>query len=128
MASSNVVGVAARGRPRGRSRTLLFVGGDLHAGGLYSLSVDRPEFTAPSLVTSGISKQTAVTEGVVGLLMDTDYELADGVKAKLKRYVRPYNFGVTHMVFDGFQTRMVNALAHAGDNSYLRIRLGVGAS
>jgi PhoD-like phosphatase len=109
-------------------RNLVLIGGDLHAGGLFDLtvSVTDPEFTAPSLVTSGIGKQTSAGEGIVGLLMDEDFDIADGIHAKLQKFAHPYNFGVTQILFGGTMAVMVNAVAHEGDQSYWTLRLPYG--
>jgi hypothetical protein len=103
-------------------RELMFIGGDLHAGGLFELSFDEPQFMAPSLVTSGISKK-AGGKGIVGILMDENFDLAEGIHAELKKFTPDYNFGVTQVVFGGGRAIVTNAIAHQGDSSYWNLTL-----
>jgi hypothetical protein len=110
--------LAATTRPLG-PQTL---GGDLHAGGLFTLSVSDPPFVAPSLVTSGISKQSSAP---VGILMDEDFDLSEGIHAHLQKYTNIYNFGVTQIMFGGDTAVVTNAIAHEGDNSYWTLKLPV---
>jgi PhoD-like phosphatase len=106
-------------------RALVFIGGDLHAGGKFSISVTNPDGTVPSLIASGVARQAGKGEGIVGILMDRDFEIADGITAKLEEFVRVYNFGVTHVAFTGGGTPVVtNAVANVDDNDYLSLKIG----
>src|SRR5207244_7510310 len=98
-------------------------GGDLHAGGIFDLSLSKPEFITESMVTSGISKNTSRSEGIVGLLMDDEFDIADGIHAKLKKFTHDYNIGVTHILFGGQTAIVPNALAHDGDSAYWTLKL-----
>jgi hypothetical protein len=110
-------------RPPSQPRSLVFIGGDLHAGGLYDLSLSEPEVTIPSMIASGIGKRTSKGTGIVGVLMDDDYEVADGIHAHLTKFTNLYNFGVTQIAFGGATAVMTNAVAHEGDGSYWTIKL-----
>ncbi len=103
-------------------RGLVFLGGDFHAGGIFRLSVSDPDFTAQSLVSSGISKEVGEDYAIVGITFDEDFEIADGIRAELQNFVSAYNFGVTHITFDGLTPRIVNSVAHEGDASYMTVR------
>jgi hypothetical protein len=104
-------------------RSVVFIGGDLHAGGVFSISATDPDFTAPSLVTSGISKQMETKDAIVGIVMNEDYEIAPGIRAHLQEFTHVYNFGVTQIVFGGDTAVILNALAYKGSNQYLTIKL-----
>jgi hypothetical protein len=106
-----------------RPRALVFIGGDLHAGGLFDLAFAKPDFATESMVTSGISKNTTKGEGIVGILMDEEFDIADGIHAKLKKFTHEFNFGVTHIVFGGEAAVITNAVAHDGDSSYWSLKL-----
>lgn len=118
----------APSNPRG----LVFLGGDFHAGGLFQLTVSDPDFTAQSLISSGISKDvnhatekggSGFFEGV-GLTYDKDYEVAPGIRAVLQDHVPVYNFGVTHITFNGLTPSITNRVAHAGVARYYTLGTG----
>lgn len=109
-------------QPRG----LVLIGGDLHAGGMFDLTVSDPDFSAPSLVTSGISKQTGKGSGIVGFIMDEDFDVADGIHARLQKFTNVYNFGVTQVLFGGQSAVITNAVAHEGESDYWSLRLPFG--
>jgi hypothetical protein len=97
-------------QPRG----VLFIGGDIHSGALYEISVADPECTAPCLISSGIGQARGA---VVGLKLDDRFEVAPGIHADLKHVVGDFNFGVTHILFNGGTPLINNALVHPGASS-----------
>lgn len=66
------------------------------------MTFSNPSYTTQSLVTSGIAQRAGVS-GVVGLIVDQDFDIADGIRAKLGPYTNHYNFGVTRILFGGSQ-------------------------
>ena len=124
---AELIRLAARARltrqlgsqPRG----LVFIGGDLHAGALYDLTIAAPDFSAPCLVTSGIAKETAGQILLIGTLLDEDYEITDGIRAHLQYAVQTYNFGVTHVLFGAGMPVITNVVAHEGVSWSSAIRL-----
>src|SRR5262249_24773223 len=110
----------------GLPRRVFFVGGDLHSGGVFRIQVDKPRlsFTTQCLVTSEISKQTGTgIEGAVGVVVDEDFEVVDGIHATLQYYTPIYNFGVTHILFGAGEPTINHAVAREGDDRYLSIKL-----
>ncbi|HEX8150570.1 MAG TPA: alkaline phosphatase D family protein [Pyrinomonadaceae bacterium] len=113
-------------------RGLVFLGGDFHAGGLFQLTFSDPEFTAQTLISSGISKDVggATEKGgsgpdePVGFTFDEDFEVAPGIRAVLQDYVPVFNFGITHITFNGSTPRIVNSVAHKGNAGHWTIRAG----
>jgi hypothetical protein len=96
-------------RPFGQPRAVMFVGGDVHSGALYEISVSEPSFTAPCLISSGIAQERG---HLVGLKLDDDYQVADGIHAKLQEVVGDFNFGVTQILFNGATPVINNAIGH----------------
>jgi len=90
-------------------RAVMFAGGDIHSGALYDIDVSEPEFTASCLITSGIAQASG---HLVGLKIDDDHTVAEGIRAKLKHVVGDYNFGVTHVLFTGGTPQVTNVLGH----------------
>jgi hypothetical protein len=103
-------------------RNVVFIGGDLHVGGLFTVSMSNPTFVGQSLVTSGIAQQ-AGGQGIVGLLMDQDFDIGSGIHAKLETFTNHYNFGVSQIVFAGGTAVITNAVCHQGDSSYWNLKL-----
>lgn len=98
----------------GRPRAVMFIGGDLHAGALYDVSVADPGFKAPCLCSSGVAQSA---DAVVGLLLDRSFDVAPGIRAELKHVVGDYNFGVTHVRFNGGTPAVNNVLVHPGTST-----------
>lgn len=109
-------------RLRSRPRGVFFIGGDLHSGGLFTVSVDRPDFTAQCLITSGVSQQND-SNAMVGILVDDAFEVAPGIHARLEDYTVIFNFGVSHILFSGGTPLMKNVVARQGDDAYLTLKL-----
>jgi hypothetical protein len=123
--------IRAAGRARlvnripSQPREVLFVGGDFHAGGIFDVTVSDPDFTAQSLVSSGIGKEVGESKAIVGLTFDEDFDLAAGIHARLRQFVPVYNFGVTQVVFDAATPRIVNSIVHQGEAGHKTLRAGV---
>jgi PhoD-like phosphatase len=107
-------------RPLGQPRGVIFLGGDIHTGALYEISVSDPEFTAPCLISSGIGQAKGA---VVGIKLDDNLEVAPGIRAELKHVVGAYNFGVTHILFNGGTPVINNGLGHPGRSDVWSVRL-----
>jgi hypothetical protein len=110
---------ASSNRPSTEPRRVVFIGGDIHAGALFDITVSDPDLTAQCLVSSGISRRNE--EGTVGFLVDEDFEIAEGIRAKLNNFVPDYNFGVTHVMFGAGTLSINNTIAHAGETGYLTL-------
>lgn len=107
-------------RPGGEPRGLIFIGGDLHSGGVFS--IDCIDFSADCLISSGISAQNEYG-ALVGVLVDSSFTVAPGISAQLKDYTRIYNFGVTQVLF-GAGTPTINvSVAREGNDTYGRLAL-----
>jgi len=90
-------------------RAVMFAGGDIHSGALYEIAVSDPEFSAPCLIASGIAQASG---HIVGLKVDDDHTVADGIRARLQHVVGDFNFGVTHIMFTGGTPQLTNMLGH----------------
>lgn len=105
----------ARGtnRPGGRPRSLLFVGGDLHVGGAFRLDVTEPDVSIECLITSGISKTAPEPfPGLIGTVVDVEFEVADGIRAELLHLVNDPNYGVVTIVADGRAAQVHGHVVH----------------
>jgi len=101
----------AGGKPRG----LLFVGGDLHCGGLFRLDIAEPRCTVECLISSGIGKETPHEfPGLRSTAVDTEFDVADGIHATLKSLVRLYNFGIVSVIPDGRTAQISAHVVHEG--------------
>jgi hypothetical protein len=101
-------------RDTGHPRAVMFVGGDIHSGALYDISVANPPFTAACLISSGIAQ---ASDHIVGLKLDDDHMVADGIRASLKHVVGDVNFGVTHVLFNGGTPVITNTIGHPGTSA-----------
>jgi hypothetical protein len=90
-------------------RSVMFVGGDIHTGALYEISVNNPAFSAPCLISSGIAQEKG---HIVGIKLDDDHTVADGIRASLKHVVGDFNYGITHVLFNGGTPVITNTLGH----------------
>lgn len=107
-------------RRTGEGRGVVFLGGDIHSGALFDISVSNPKFTMQCLTSSGICQAGS---HVIGAKVDEDFEVAPGIRAKLQHFVGDYNFGVTHILFSGGTPVISNVIAHAGQSVYWKIKL-----
>jgi hypothetical protein len=105
----------AANRPSGSERGLIFLSGVIHVGGIYDITCSSPKFRAPSLISSGISKDSGLT-AVVGIYLDDDFEVAPGIRSKLRQVVNTFNFGVVHVVPTGSGAEVKGAVAHEGNS------------
>jgi hypothetical protein len=115
-------------RPAGQPREVTFVGGDLHAGGMFEVTFARPNCKIESLIASGLSKRTN-SSFVLGALVDRDFEVTDGIHAKMKTFVNDYNFGSVQVIPTGGTPRVIGKVVHSGTPSAWgldRIDLAIG--
>ncbi|MGH9320587.1 MAG: alkaline phosphatase D family protein [Vicinamibacteria bacterium] len=96
-------------RDIGQPRAVMFVGGDIHTGALYEIAVTSPAFTAPCLISSGIAQARGA---FVGVKLDDDHVVAEGIRASLRHVVGDFNFGVTHILFNGGTPVITNTIGH----------------
>jgi len=126
---ARLIRAAARARTTNRlgdiPRAVIFLGGDIHAGGTFDISVSDPACTLPCLISSGISQDTGELL-LVGVLVDEEFEVADGIRADLKDVVNEYNFGVVQVIPTGATPQVIPAVAHAGNSFTLGVHLGLG--
>lgn len=101
----------ASGAPRG----LIFLSGDIHVGGIYDITCSKPRFEAESLISSGISKDSG-SKLVLGVFLDEDFQVASGIRSKLRHVVNAFNFGIVHMIPTGAGAQIKSAVAHRGNS------------
>lgn len=107
-------------RHSGHPRAVMFVGGDIHTGALYEIEVANPSFTAPCLISSGIAQARF---HVVGLKLDDDHTVAEGIRARLQHVVGDFNFGVTHMLFNAGTPVITNTIGHPGTSEVYTVKV-----
>jgi hypothetical protein len=98
------------------ARDLLFIGGDLHSGGLYDIEMSQPDFQTRCFITSGISQRNIPTskEPHLGTIVDENYEVAPGIHAKLQEFINGYNFGIVQVIPTGTTPEVIPTVAHEG--------------
>ncbi|MCP4419276.1 MAG: hypothetical protein GY805_21895 [Chloroflexi bacterium] len=111
-------------RHGGNPRGLIFIGGDLHSGGLFDIQVADPEFTAPCLISSGISEKNKLGDPLIGILVDEEFEVSDGIHASLKNFVNSTNFGVVHVVPTGSAPFILPTVANQGNAFAWGLKIG----
>jgi len=105
-------------RTEGSARGLLFVGGDLHSAGVFHIDISEPACSFECLIASAISKTSpSKFPGLVGTLVDEDFEVADGIHASLQYLVNEYNFGVVTVAPYGRSAHITAHVAHTGFRS-----------
>ncbi len=107
-------------RPSGAPRGLLFLSGDIHVGGIYDITSSNPEFKAQSLISSGISN-TSGRALVLGIYLDEDFQVAAGIRSKLRHVVNTFNFGIVHVVPTGRGATIQAVVAHEGNSFALGV-------
>jgi hypothetical protein len=117
------VRATAEGRPPDRPRALMFLGGDIHVGGLFDLTVAGSPLSIPCAVSSGIS-QVAATKVPVGLVVDERFEVAPGIRSALRQIVQDYNFGVVQVIPTGRTPVVVPTVLHRGRSTTGVVQLG----
>lgn len=105
-------------------RAVIFLGGDIHAGGMFDIAVSSPSCTIPCLISSGISQDTGELL-LIGTLVDEHFEVADGTRADLTNTVNEYNFGVVQVIPTGATPLVIPAVAHSGNSFALGVHLGL---
>ncbi len=113
-------GVRLANRDTGHPRAVMFVGGDIHTGALYEISVADPAFTAPCLISSGIAQEKG---HIVGVIIDDDHTVAEGIRASLKHVVGDFNYGVTHVLFNGGTPVITNSLGHPNTSQVYTVKV-----
>ena len=113
-------GVRLVNRDTGHARAVMFVGGDIHTGALYEISVADPAFTAPCLISSGIAQEKG---HIVGVIIDDDHTVAEGIRASLKHVVGDFNYGVTHVLFNGGTPVITNSLGHPNTSQVYTVKV-----
>jgi hypothetical protein len=101
-------------------REAFFVGGDLHIAGRFDIRVDKPEMQTECLIASGISREEGL-HAAVGLVVNESFEVAPGIEAELKQYIRAPHFGVTHVQFSATTPAVEHQILHAGQATQARI-------
>jgi PhoD-like phosphatase len=101
-------------------RGVVFLGGDLHIGARYDVTVD--DVVIPTLISSGIAVKVD-DFAPIGIYIDDDFDVASGIHAKLLEYRPDYNFGYGHVVF-GAGSPQVN-LAVCGEGVSASLKFGL---
>jgi len=101
-------------------RAVMFVGGDVHSGALYEIAATNPSFTAPCLISSGIAQARG---HIVGLKLDDDHTVAEGIRAKLQHMVGDFNFGVTQILFNGGTPVITNTIGHPNTSEVYTVKI-----
>jgi phosphodiesterase/alkaline phosphatase D-like protein len=97
------------GRPEGKPRSLVYLGGDIHVGAVFNVGFSEPAQRAQCVVTSGIAKNAPIPE-VRGVLVDEDFEVTPGVHASLETLVNRVNFAETRIVFGAGVASIANTI------------------
>lgn len=87
-----------QGREPGRPRSLVFLGGDIHVGAIFSIDMTDPPLQAQCVITSGIAKNAPIPE-VKGVLVDESFEVSPGIHATLDLVINKVNFAQTAITF-----------------------------
>ena len=95
-------------------RKLVFLGGDLHSGGQFEISSRSPDYVAPCLISSGISRENDVSEPHIGTLVDQTFAVAPTIRASLQELINGYSFGVVHVVPTGGVAELTTYVVHQG--------------
>ena len=108
-------------RITGNPRGVIFLGGDIHVGGIYDITVSKPSFKTSCLISSGISKE-AGRDFLIGVFVDEDFDIAPGIHANLRTFVNDFSFGVIHAIPTGAGAKIlgpitIGAGARVGANS-----------
>jgi phosphodiesterase/alkaline phosphatase D-like protein len=88
----------SRAVPGGRN--VCFLGGDIHVGALLEIEDRESQFTATSVVTSGIAKSAPLPE-VIGVLIDRDFDTSERFHVHLNEVINAVNFAITTVTFEG---------------------------
>jgi hypothetical protein len=98
-------------------RVVLFAGGDLHVGGIFDLELGSPRLETQCMVASGIGKRPDRDDRkwVLGAVMDDHFEVASGIRARLRGAVTDFNFGAVSVIpMAGGTPRVQPTLVHQG--------------
>lgn len=93
-------------------RSIVFLSGDIHVGAIFDIASTKPDYTAVSLTSSGISAQEDHLF-TVGVFVDENVR-AGNVRSTLRDIVREFNFGVVQVTPTGKGAQIEVALSHAG--------------
>ncbi|HEU0142339.1 MAG TPA: alkaline phosphatase D family protein [Bryobacteraceae bacterium] len=104
----------------GRPRAAFFLGGDLHIGGRFEIRYDEPEWVTECMIASGISREENIT-AAQGIVVNESFEVAPGINAELKQYLRVVNFGVTQVQFFGERALVEHRVLHPGAEVHARV-------
>jgi hypothetical protein len=98
----------------GNPRSLLFISGDIHVGGIFDIVSKKPDFKAPCIVSSGISKTLGdpTRRPVFGTVIDEDFEIAPGIRSSLRHVVNSFNFGIINVIPTGSGAKVLGTIAH----------------
>lgn len=103
-------------RTNNNPREVIFLGGDIHIGGIFDITVSDPAFTAPCLVSSGISQRAEKMIDTI-VSVDESFEVGTGIRSEQRELVRDYNFGIVHIIPTGGIPKIVPAIVHSGQSS-----------
>ena len=100
-------------RPPGAPRELIFLAGDVHIGCIHDITFSKPGYNATALTSSGISAKSD-SRAVLGIYVDEDFNVADGIHSKLRDAVADFNFGVVEVLPSPDGAIIHAALVHRG--------------
>ena len=104
-------------------REVIFLGGDIHMGGSFEITVSDPAFQALCLVSSGISQ--AADKAIDSLVtVDESFEVAPGIRCKQRELVQDYNFGVVQIIPTGGRPEIVPAIVHSRTSASAVLQIG----
>jgi hypothetical protein len=103
-------------------RKTVFIGGDLHIGGILDINDKSQNFSCECLVSSGIGNSVGSGYPSVPLFFDDSFSVGEGIQVRLKQIVPDFNFGVTQILFDYQNTQIINSIGHRGWASYWKVK------
>jgi hypothetical protein len=103
-------------------RKIVFIGGDVHLGGILRIHIDNPETAVECLVSSGINQSVGQGPPSVPLIFDDEFSAGDGINVSLERIIAKSNFGVTQIIFGG-TPQIINTVAHDNISTYWKLKI-----
>ncbi len=102
-------------------RGVIFIGGDWHSGGLYSIRGGRDTADIQCLVSSGIGKSNDENLPIIGTVVDESVRVDDDISAELMQFINQYNFGLVEIIVTGTEPVITPTVVFKGESYALGI-------